>query len=72
MTRLLKRAFDEASRLPEGEQDSLAQWLLQELESENHWSGQFAQSPELLEKLATEALREADQGQVEELDPDRL
>ena len=35
MTQLLKTAFDEASRLPEEEQDSLAQWLLEELDPES-------------------------------------
>ena len=72
MTQLLKRAFDEAARLPEAEQDSLAEWLLEELQSENRWSEQFARSADVLEKLAAEALREADEGHVEELDPDKL
>ena len=72
LTQSLKRAFDEASRLPEAEQDSLAEWLLEELQSENCWSEQFARSADVLEKLAAEALREADEGHVEELDPDKL
>ena len=72
MTQLLKRAFDEAARLPEAEQDSLAEWLLEELQSENRWSEQFARSADVLEKLAAEALREAAEGHVEELDPGKL
>lgn len=72
MTQLLKRAFDEASRLPEAEQDSLAKWLLEELQSEKRWAEQFAGSGDVLERLAAEALREVDEGHVEELDPDKL
>ncbi len=34
MTDLLKKAFDVASRLPEHEQDAVAEWLLTELASE--------------------------------------
>ena len=34
MTKLLKKAFDEASKLPEKEQDALARLLLEELASE--------------------------------------
>jgi hypothetical protein len=72
MTQLLRKAFEEASRLPEDEQDSLAGWLLQELESERRWSEQFARSADVLEKLGAEALQEADAGLVEGLDPDKL
>lgn len=34
MTKLLKRAFEEASKLPQEEQDALARILLEELASE--------------------------------------
>ncbi len=34
MTRLLERAFEEASKLPEVEQNALAKWVIEELESE--------------------------------------
>ncbi len=56
MTKLLKRAFEEASRLPEMDQNALAKWVLEELHSEKAWSKSFAGSEDVLEKLADEAL----------------
>jgi hypothetical protein len=58
MTKLLERAFAEASRLPDAEQDAMATLLLDELESERRWSRMFAEHPEVLERLAAEALAE--------------
>jgi hypothetical protein len=40
--------------------------------SERRWDEIFARSPELLEKLADEALAELRAGLTEELDPDSL
>lgn len=34
MTKLLEKAFEEASRLPEMDQNSFAKWVLDELHSE--------------------------------------
>ena len=42
MTKLLQKAFDEASKLPEGEQDALGRILLDELASERRWDELFA------------------------------
>jgi len=72
MTDLLKKAFDEASRLPADEQDRFGAWMLDELRSEERWDELFARSPELLEKLAAEAIAEDDAGLTEPLDPDNL
>ena len=58
MTKLLKKAFDEASRLAQKEQDALARILLEELASERRWEGLFAGSHDLLGQLADEALAE--------------
>jgi len=41
MTKLLEKAFEEAAKLPAGDQDSLAEWLLAEIESEERWSRQL-------------------------------
>ena len=38
MTKQLKRAFSEASKLSPEEQNILAEWLLTELSSEKRWS----------------------------------
>jgi len=56
MTKLLKKAFDEASKLPEKEQDALARILLEELASERRWDALFAGSHDLLGQLADEAV----------------
>jgi hypothetical protein len=72
MTTLLASAFEEASKLPESDQDALAKWLLEELHSEKRWAASFAESEDILEKLADEALEEKKQGKTTPLDLDRL
>jgi hypothetical protein len=58
MTQLLQNAFNEASRLPEMDQNALAKWLLEEIHSERRWEKAFAESEDVLERLADEALEE--------------
>ena len=72
MTDILQQAFDKALQLPPEQQDAVGAWLLWELESERRWDELFARSPELLEKLAAEAIAEDDAGLTEPLDPDTL
>ena len=72
MTKLLQKAFDEASKLPEVEQDALGRVLLEELASERRWEKLFAGSHDLLANLADQALAEHRGGRTEKLDPDKL
>ena len=72
MTKLLEKAFNKASKLPEIEQNAIAKWLLGELESETKWERLFAESEDILEKLADEALAEHAQGKTKPLDIDKL
>jgi hypothetical protein len=72
MTKLLRRAFDEASKLPEIEQDVLGRLLLEELASERRWEELLGRSEDLLAELADQALAEHHTGQTEKLDPDKL
>ncbi len=72
MTQLLKKVFDQASQLPPEEQDELAKWILEEMESEKRWDEAFRASADQLRAMAKEALQEAREGRTEELDPDRL
>ncbi|WP_022947914.1 MAG: hypothetical protein ACPW60_03740 [Methylohalobius sp. ZOD2] len=72
MTKLLEKAFAEASKLPELEQNALAHWLIEEVLAEKKWEVTFAESEDALAKLAEEALAEHEQGITELLDPDRL
>ncbi|MBU4293996.1 MAG: hypothetical protein KJ770_08110 [Actinobacteria bacterium] len=67
MTKLLERAFKEASRLPEVEQNALAKWVLEELESEGRWEKTFAGSEDSLNRLADEALAAHKNGKTKPL-----
>ncbi len=68
MTSLLAKAFEDASKLSDIEQNTLARWLLSELESERKWDRAFAESEDLLGELADEALEAHAQGKTGALD----
>jgi hypothetical protein len=72
MTRLLKKAFDEAAQLPDDAQDALAQQLLDELASEEAWGGALNGSADALARLADEALHQHRAGRSRLLDPESL
>ena len=72
MTKLLEQAFEKASELSTEEQNSLAKWLMLELESERRWDEAFARSSDKLENLAAEALLEHRRGETRDLDPETL
>ena len=72
MTKLLKKAFEKASALPEVEQNELAKWLLDELQSDRQWVKASAESEHVLERLADEAIQEKRQGKTTSLDFRRL
>lgn len=72
MTKLLEKAFKIASGLPSVEQNALARWLLEELEAEKKWEITFAESENILDKLADEAIEEHKKGRTRTLDIDKL
>ncbi len=72
MTQLLEKAFKEASKLPVVDQNALAKWVLEELKAEKKWELMFAESEDVLDKLADEALAEHKKGKTKPLDIDRL
>ena len=72
MTKLLEKAFEEASKLPDIEQNILARRVLEELESEKSWEAAFAASEDVLEAMADDALAEHDRGQTRPMDVDKL
>lgn len=72
MTKLLEKAFEEASKLSEVEQNSLAKWILEELEADKQWDEAFAESEDILDQLANEALEAHKQGKTKPLDIDKL
>ena len=58
MTKLLEKAFKEASKLPELEQNAFAKWVMDELKTEAKLQEAFASPEDILDKLADEALAE--------------
>lgn len=67
MTKLLEKAFSEAAKLSSQEQDALAAVIIDELLAERKWEQAFDRSPDLLEKMANEALEEFRAGKTEEV-----
>lgn len=72
MTTLLQHAIEQVNQLPPEDQDSFAAWMLEALQKEHRWQELFAQSQDLLAKMADEALAEMRAGKTEPLDPDTL
>jgi len=72
MSTLLEKAFNEFLKFSETEQNIFAKWILEELESERKWDKLFAESEDILEKLAEEALKEHKEGKTEVLDFNKL
>lgn len=72
MTKLLEKAFKKASKLSEVEQNMLAKWLIDELESENKWSEAFAESEDVLDLLGNEALDANKKDSVTSLNVNKL
>ncbi len=70
MTELLKKAFSEASKLPEKDQDAIAEIILAELASEERWNNLFSKSQDLLAELAEEALAEHRVGKTKSIECD--
>ena len=80
MTELLEQAIARLKTLPTDKQDvmlcesacAIATLILEEIEDERRWDESFARSPDLLVKLAAEAMVEYRAGKTQELNPDIL
>jgi hypothetical protein len=72
MTELLEQAITRLKTVSSSEQDAIAMMILEELEDDHRWDESFARSPDLLAKLATEAMAEYRAGKTQELDPETL
>jgi hypothetical protein len=72
MGRLLQKAVEEASKLPEADQEAVGALILAELESERRWDDLFARSQDILAEMAAEAIREDEAGLTQPLDPDEM
>ena len=69
MTKLLEKAFNQASKLPVSSQDAIAAIILEELEGEKKWETSFANSQESLSTIATKVRNEIKQGETLPFDP---
>jgi hypothetical protein len=58
MTQILEKAFSEAQKLSEHEQDTLGAIILEEMLDELRWNEAFAKSQDVLAILADEAIAE--------------
>jgi len=72
MTELLNKAFNEASKLSPEVQDEVAARILADLAGELKWDETLAQSQDLLERLADEALEDFRAGRTQEMGIDEL
>jgi len=72
MTELLERAIARLKTLPTKEQDAIATLIMEELEDDQQWDESFVRSPDLLAKLAAEAMVEHRAGKTQDLDPETL
>lgn len=68
MTKLLEKAFSEASRLPTTMQNMIAEKLLEDIDAEAKWDDTFAASPDELSRLADEAVADFQNGKTKPLE----
>ena len=72
VVKLLEKAIAELAKLPEDQQETMAQWILDELADEERWHTAFANSLPQLEQLANKALKDFEAGETQALEPDEL
>ena len=72
MTKLLEKAVTEVKKLPDPEQDAIAELILEEIKDEALWDKAFEKSQDALAKLAAEAIAEDRAGETKDLDPEKL
>jgi len=70
MVATLEKALGEISKLPDSQQEAIAALIFEEIASEKKWDEQFANSQDVLAKLASEALTEFEQGKTRPLQDD--
>ena len=72
MTKLLAKAFEEASKLPQNLQEEVAERLLEDIAGEAKWNATLARNQDKLERLADKALEEYRAGRTVEMGFDEL
>ena len=64
----MKQAFEEASKMPEVDQEAFAEFLLAELQDDREWRARFSSRPDVLSKLADEARADHESGRTRPFD----
>jgi hypothetical protein len=72
MTKALEEVLRQVSRLPEAEQDALAEAIKAEIGVEKDWEKSFARSLDVLDRLADEAIADHRAGRTKPIDPDTM
>jgi len=72
MTHLMEQAIERLRAVPESQQESLARFLLNELENDDRWSASTAQHADALTRLAEGVLADDARGDSEALNPEKL
>jgi len=72
MTKALEEVLRRISRLPEAEQDALAEAIKAEIGAEKDWDQSFAGSLDVLDLLADEAIADHRAGRTKPIDPDTM
>ena len=71
VTKILEQVVNKVAELPEAEQESLAQYLLEhfsDILDEAQWAQSFAESPDVLDQLAAEAEQSIHEDSTEPLE----
>jgi hypothetical protein len=72
VTKRFEKVIDKVGKLPAKEQDAIADWILEELADEQRWQKSFAESQDLLAKMADKALKDHERGKTSPLDLSEL
>ena len=73
MGQLLERAIEEARKLSEEDQETLAWVMLEEIDDQRRWDELFSRPPSpALERMMEEALEDHRAGRTEPLDPEKI
>jgi len=72
MTRAMEQAIERLKRVPDGQQEELAQFLLHELEQDERWSTTTHAHRLQLDRLLKDVLSDHAAGKTRPLDPDTL
>jgi hypothetical protein len=68
MSTLLEKALEKVGALPRDEQDAIASQILASLADEDAWKKRFVEKPEIIRRMAREALEEDARGETLPLD----